>query len=383
MAGSERAGRAVAPAPSPPRSCARTRPSARPWSAPAGGLPGTEWRSPCDANGRAPPALQRAVRGLAAARRRAALPRPAPVPRAYARWQADQGTAATLGAASVVLSEPPGHQGRDHPAQVGGPRLPQDVDPAHPRSRRRSRRRGRAGPLAAPRRGSGARPGRGGQFQVCPSGRPLRLRRLRPARRGGEPGGGRRLVAHGELRARPDVQTDRGLGEALPVGPGGRARVLPHASHAGAARLGDGAGVRLPERDHLPASRALRRGAYPQDRDPLAPPGLPSARLGGRAGRDPARAMIPADAKPALHAKARLRFDQTSGGYLLLYPERGLALNATAASILKLCDGELTVDGMVEKLQGEYLDRSAEELRRDVLEFLEEMARRGLVQVPG
>ncbi len=68
---------------------------------------------------------------------------------------------------------------------------------------------------------------------------------------------------------------------------------------------------------------------------------------------------------------------------MLLYPERGLALNATAASILKLCDGELTVDGMVEKLQVEYVDRSAVELRRDVLEFLEEMARRGLVQVSG
>jgi len=91
--------------------------------------------------------------------------------------------------------------------------------------------------------------------------------------------------------------------------------------------------------------------------------------------------MIPPDAKPALAPKARLRFDRTSGGYLLLYPERGLALNATAANILKLCDGELTVDGIVEKLQGEYLDRSAEELRRDVLEFLEEMSRRGLVRV--
>jgi coenzyme PQQ biosynthesis protein PqqD len=93
--------------------------------------------------------------------------------------------------------------------------------------------------------------------------------------------------------------------------------------------------------------------------------------------------MIPPDAKPALAPKARLRFDRTSGGYLLLYPERGLALNPTAANILKLCDGALTVDGMVEKLQVEYVDRSAEELRRDVLEFLEEMARRGLVQVSG
>jgi coenzyme PQQ biosynthesis protein PqqD len=93
--------------------------------------------------------------------------------------------------------------------------------------------------------------------------------------------------------------------------------------------------------------------------------------------------MIPPDARPALAPKARLRFDRTSGGYLLLYPERGLALNATAASILKLCDGALTVDGVVAKLQAEYADRSAEELRRDVLEFLEEMARRGLVQVSG
>ena len=91
--------------------------------------------------------------------------------------------------------------------------------------------------------------------------------------------------------------------------------------------------------------------------------------------------MIPPEAKPALAPKARPRFDRTSGGYLLLYPERGLAPNPTAANILELRDGGLTVDGIVEKLQGEYLDRSGEELRRDVLEFLEEMAKRGLVRV--
>jgi coenzyme PQQ biosynthesis protein PqqD len=92
--------------------------------------------------------------------------------------------------------------------------------------------------------------------------------------------------------------------------------------------------------------------------------------------------MIPSSGKPALAAKARLRFDKTTGGYLLLYPERGLALNPTAASILKLCNGELTVDGIVERLQGEYSDRPGAELRQDVIEFIEEMARRGLLQVP-
>jgi len=93
--------------------------------------------------------------------------------------------------------------------------------------------------------------------------------------------------------------------------------------------------------------------------------------------------MIPSSGKPALAAKARLRFDRETGGYLLLYPERGLKLNPTAASILKLCDGQRTVDAIVGELQKDYAGRPASELQKDVLEFLEEMERRGLLQVPG
>ena len=78
----------------------------------------------------------------------------------------------------------------------------------------------------------------------------------------------------------------------------------------------------------------------------MAHPGLP-----------PERAVIPPEGRPALVAKARLRYDQVSGGYMLLYPERGLALNPTAAGILKLCDGELTVDAIVERLQRDYAER--------------------------
>jgi coenzyme PQQ biosynthesis protein PqqD len=98
----------------------------------------------------------------------------------------------------------------------------------------------------------------------------------------------------------------------------------------------------------------------------MAPAGLPDA-----------GSLIPS--RPALAPKARLREDRASGGTMLLYPERGLALNPTAASILKLCDGERTVDGIVEQLQREYAERPAPELRQDVLDFLGEMARRGLV----
>lgn len=93
--------------------------------------------------------------------------------------------------------------------------------------------------------------------------------------------------------------------------------------------------------------------------------------------------MIPATAKPALAPKARLRFDRVSGGYMLLYPERGLALNATAASILRLCDGERTLEGIVMELHREYMDRSGDDVRSEVVEFLEELLKRGLLRVLG
>ena len=87
--------------------------------------------------------------------------------------------------------------------------------------------------------------------------------------------------------------------------------------------------------------------------------------------------MIPP--RPALAPKARLRFDRPSGGYLLLYPERGLALSPTAASILKLCDGKRTVDDIVQELEREYAGAQGPALRQDVLEFLEAMSRKGLL----
>jgi coenzyme PQQ biosynthesis protein PqqD len=93
--------------------------------------------------------------------------------------------------------------------------------------------------------------------------------------------------------------------------------------------------------------------------------------------------VIPPSAKPALAPKARLRFDRISGGYMLLYPERGLALNATATSILKLCDGERTLEGIVVELHREYLDRSGEDVRSEVVGFLEELLKRGLLRVLG
>ncbi|MGH7278107.1 MAG: pyrroloquinoline quinone biosynthesis peptide chaperone PqqD [Candidatus Rokuibacteriota bacterium] len=85
------------------------------------------------------------------------------------------------------------------------------------------------------------------------------------------------------------------------------------------------------------------------------------------------------DMRPRLAAKARLRYDRRSTRYMLLYPERGLALNPTAADIVRLCTGEHTVGAIIERLAATYVSQSREAVERDVLAFLAAMADRGLV----
>jgi coenzyme PQQ biosynthesis protein PqqD len=90
--------------------------------------------------------------------------------------------------------------------------------------------------------------------------------------------------------------------------------------------------------------------------------------------------VIEATSRPRLAQKARLRYDRQSECYLLLYPERGLALNGTAVDVVRLCTGEHTVAGIVEQLTGKYTDQPREVVEREVLTFLATLADRGLVQ---
>jgi pyrroloquinoline quinone biosynthesis protein D len=90
--------------------------------------------------------------------------------------------------------------------------------------------------------------------------------------------------------------------------------------------------------------------------------------------------MIARDVRPCLAPKARLRFDRKTNGYLLLYPEKGLALEATAADILLLCTGEHTVATIVDKLAAKYAAPAAQ-VEPDVIEFLGEMVDRALVRL--
>jgi pyrroloquinoline quinone biosynthesis protein D len=80
--------------------------------------------------------------------------------------------------------------------------------------------------------------------------------------------------------------------------------------------------------------------------------------------------------RPRLVTGARLRYDEVREEHLLLIPEGVVRLNPTAAEVLELCDGERSLDDIVGALTTRY---EGADVRDDVLELVDAMARRGLV----
>jgi pyrroloquinoline quinone biosynthesis protein D len=80
--------------------------------------------------------------------------------------------------------------------------------------------------------------------------------------------------------------------------------------------------------------------------------------------------------RPRLVTGARLRYDEVREEHLLLIPEGAVRLNATAAEVLELCDGERSLDDIVGALSARY---DGADLRDDVHELVDELAARGLV----
>lgn len=89
--------------------------------------------------------------------------------------------------------------------------------------------------------------------------------------------------------------------------------------------------------------------------------------------------MIRPTSRPRLVSKARLRLDTITGRYLLLYPEHGLELGDTAATILLACQGNRDVADIVRELRALYPNTDPGTLEHEVLEFLQTMVARGLV----
>src|ERR1700722_6812052 len=80
-----------------------------------------------------------------------------------------------------------------------------------------------------------------------------------------------------------------------------------------------------------------------------------------------------------LAEKCRLQLDPATGRWVLLYPEGLLQLNASAAAILRLCDGSLAEQGILEQLS-ETFKTPVAALRDDVRATLAKLQKDGLVE---
>jgi pyrroloquinoline quinone biosynthesis protein D len=78
-----------------------------------------------------------------------------------------------------------------------------------------------------------------------------------------------------------------------------------------------------------------------------------------------------------LNPKVRLRHDEKSGKMALVFPEAVLFLNPSGAAIVELCNGR-TLSEVVQVLANRY-SVSAEQVERDVRDYLMRLSERGLL----
>lgn len=73
----------------------------------------------------------------------------------------------------------------------------------------------------------------------------------------------------------------------------------------------------------------------------------------------------------------RLQWEETQDCFVILFPEGMVQLSASAGEIMQLCDGDKTVDGIIEQLTEKF---AGADLRDDVIEFFTEAEENGWIQ---
>lgn len=95
---------------------------------------------------------------------------------------------------------------------------------------------------------------------------------------------------------------------------------------------------------------------------------------------DSSNATARGNCKPRLPRGVRLRYDERRGEWMLLAPERVLKPDGIALEILKRCDGQASLDSIIDDLSKQFeADRA--EVARDVCEFVSELAGKRIIEL--
>jgi len=84
--------------------------------------------------------------------------------------------------------------------------------------------------------------------------------------------------------------------------------------------------------------------------------------------------------RPRLAPGVRMQMDTVSDRPVLLYAELVVQLNPTGAAVLELCDGQRSVQAILAELAGKF-QVDAQALRTDVIEYLERLRQRRLIEL--
>jgi pyrroloquinoline quinone biosynthesis protein D len=90
--------------------------------------------------------------------------------------------------------------------------------------------------------------------------------------------------------------------------------------------------------------------------------------------------ILPGDARPVLLRGVRTHWDKVRGNWVLLAPERALALDAIGAAILAETDGETAFAEIIERLARKY-NAPAEQIASDASRFLVSLIERRMAEV--
>jgi len=84
--------------------------------------------------------------------------------------------------------------------------------------------------------------------------------------------------------------------------------------------------------------------------------------------------------RPLINPMFLLRWEETQSAYLLLYPEGVIKLNRSAAEILKLCTGEMTIGDMVAELKVKFDGGGSALMESSIYKFLETVHAKGWIR---
>lgn len=83
---------------------------------------------------------------------------------------------------------------------------------------------------------------------------------------------------------------------------------------------------------------------------------------------------------PSLPMHIKLHHDQIRNRWVLLAPERLIEPDETALSVLRLCDGKLTVAQISDQLAQSY-NAPAEQICKDVIPLLQGLVDKDFIQI--